>query len=190
MKRNAVELRDVGLLALRLGFGAVMMAHGAQKQFGAFGGHGIEGTGAFFDEVGFRPGRLNARIAAASELGGGALLAVGLATPAAGAAAAGTMLVAGSISREHGFFAQEGGIEYQLVLALVGGALALTGSGRVSLDHSTRHVVDKPWMRVFAATSVVPAAVFVVSRRERALAATAEDDDAQASDEPGSASQA
>lgn len=100
------------------------------------------------------------------------------------------MLVAGSISREHGFFAQEGGIEYQLVLALVGGALALTGSGRLSLDHSTRHVVDKPWMRVFAATSVVPAAVFVVSRRERALAATAEDDDAQASDQPGSASQA
>lgn len=171
-KRSTVELRDVGLLALRLGFGAVLMAHGAQKQFGAFGGHGIKGTGVFFEQIGFKPGQLNARIAAASELGGGALLAVGLATPAAGAAAAGTMLVAGSAHKEQGFFAQEGGIEYQLVLALVGGALALTGSGRLSLDHISRHVVDKPWMRVFAASLVVPAAVFVVSRRDKALAAS------------------
>ena len=128
-KGTTIELRDVGLLALRLGFGAVMMAHGAQKQFGAFGGHGIQGTGAFFDQIGFKPGELNARIVAASELGGGALLAVGLATPAAGAAAAGTMLVAGSAHRERGFFAQEGGFEYQLVLALVGGALALSRVG-------------------------------------------------------------
>jgi putative oxidoreductase len=168
--RHEIELRDVGLLALRLGFGAVMMAHGAQKQFGAFGGHGIGGTGAFFEQVGFRPGRVNAHIAAASELGGGALLALGLATPAAGAAAAGTMLVAGSISKEQGFFAQEGGVEYQLVLALVGGALALTGSGRLSLDHGTRHVFDKPWMRVFAAALVVPTAAFVMARRDKALA--------------------
>ena len=110
-------------------------------------------------------------------------MAVGLATPAAGAAAAGTMLVAGSAHRERGFFAQEGGFEYQLVLALVGGALALTGSGRLSLDHGTRHVLDKPWMRVFAASLVVPAAVFVVSRRDRALAAPAQAE-AQAADQP------
>lgn len=182
-KGTTIELRDVGLLALRLGFGAVMMAHGAQKQFGAFGGHGIQGTGAFFDQIGFKPGELNARIAAATELGGGALLTVGLATPTAGAAAAGTMLVAGSAHRERGFFAQEGGFEYQLVLALVGGALALTGSGRLSLDHGTRHVLDKPWMRVFAASLVVPAAVFVVSRRDRALAAAAQAE-AQGADLP------
>ena len=148
------------------------------------GGHGIEGTGAFFDQIGFKPGELNARIAAASELGGGALLAVGLATPAAGAAAAGTMLVAGSAHKEQGFFAQKGGFEYQLILALVGGALALTGSGRLSLDHRTRHIVDKPWMRVFAAALVVPAAVFVVSRRDKALAATAQAE-ATAGDQPG-----
>lgn len=107
-KRSTVELRDVGLLALRLRFGAVMMAHGAQKQIGSFGGHGIKGTGAFSSRSASRPGELNARIAAASGLGGGALLAAGLATPAAGAAAAGTMLVAGSVSKEQGFFAQEG----------------------------------------------------------------------------------
>ncbi|NUO91933.1 MAG: hypothetical protein HOQ18_14085 [Dermatophilaceae bacterium] len=67
--------------------------------------------------------------------------------------------------------------------------MALTGSGRLSLDHSTRHVVDKPWMRVFAATSVVPAAFFVVSRRERALA-TAQEKDARVTDHPVAAPRA
>lgn len=179
-ENNAVELRDIGLLALRLGFGAVMMAHGAQKQFGWFGGHGIKGTGAFFEQIGFRPGELNARMAAATELGGGALLLAGLGTPAAGAAAAGTMLVAGRAHKEQGFFAQEGGFEYQLVLALVGGALALTGSGRLSLDHATGHALDKPWMRVFAAALVGPAAGFMVARRNRAMAEQEADADADA----------
>lgn len=169
-ENNGVQLRDVGLLALRLGFGAVMMAHGTQKQFGWFGGHGIKGTGAFFEQIGFRPGELNAQMAAATELGGGALLIAGLGTPAAGAAAAGTMLVAGRAHKEQGFFAQEGGFEYQLVLALVGGALALTGAGRLSLDHATRHVFDKPWMRVFAAAMVGPAAGYMVYRRNQAIA--------------------
>lgn len=171
---KGVQLRDVGLLALRLGFGAVMIAHGVQKQFGWFGGHGIKGTGAFFDQIGFRPGELNARMAAASELGGGALLIAGLGTPAAGAAAAGTMLVAGRAHKEQGFFAQEGGFEYQLVLALVGGALALTGAGRVSMDHATKHVFDKPWMRVLAAALIAPAAGAVVFRRNQVLAAGAQ----------------
>ena len=169
-KNNGVQLRDLGLLALRVGFGAVMMAHGTQKQFGWFGGHGIKGTGAFFEQIGFRPGEQSARMAAATELGGGALLIAGLATPAAGAAAAGTMLVAGRAHKEQGFFAQEGGFEYQLVLALVGGALALTGAGRISLDHATKHVFDKPWMRVLAAAAVAPAAGFMVYRRNQAIA--------------------
>ena len=37
---------DVGLLALRLALGAVFLAHGAQKGFGAFGGPGFEGATA------------------------------------------------------------------------------------------------------------------------------------------------
>lgn len=169
-KGKGVQLRDIGLLGLRVGFGAVMMVHGAQKQFGLFGGHGIKGTGAFFEKIGFRPGELNARIAAASELGGGALLIAGLGTPAAGAAAAGTMIVASQAHRDQGFFAQNGGYEYQLVLALVGGALALTGSGQVSMDHATKHVFDKPWMRVFAAALIGPAAAYVIWRRNSVLA--------------------
>ena len=47
-----------GLLIVRLVFGLMMAAHGAQKLFGWFGGHGLAATAGFFDSVGFRPGRL------------------------------------------------------------------------------------------------------------------------------------
>ncbi|MDQ0931390.1 putative membrane protein YphA (DoxX/SURF4 family) [Streptomyces turgidiscabies] len=46
------DRRDLGLLLLRLGTGGVLAAHGAQKLFGWFGGHGLEGTGAFMESVG------------------------------------------------------------------------------------------------------------------------------------------
>ena len=44
-----------GLLIVRLVFGLMMAAHGAQKLFGWFGGHGLAATAGFFDSVGFRP---------------------------------------------------------------------------------------------------------------------------------------
>ena len=63
---------DAGLLIARLVFGALMAAHGAQKLFGWFGGHGLAGTAPFFESLGFRPGRAFALAAALSEAGGGA----------------------------------------------------------------------------------------------------------------------
>ena len=84
---------DVGLLALRLGAGATLAAHGAQKLFGWFGGGGVKGTGKFFDSMGFTPGDRNATIAGICEAGGGLLLAAGLATGPAGAALLGNMAV-------------------------------------------------------------------------------------------------
>jgi len=36
---------DTGLLALRVGVGGALAAHGAQKLFGWFGGYGPSGTG-------------------------------------------------------------------------------------------------------------------------------------------------
>lgn len=168
----ATDARDAGLLALRLGVGAALAAHGAQKLFGVFGGHGIDGTGAFFDSIGFRPGKLNAWAAGLGEAGGGVLLAVGLATPAAGAAAAGTMVVAASMHRDKGFFAQDGGYEYPAVLGLVAASLALGGPGELSLDAVLGHRVNQPWMRLLALASIAPAAALVFRRRKAALAAT------------------
>ena len=49
---------DLALLVLRLVVGLTFAAHGSQKLFGAFGGHGIEGTSGFFEQIGLRPGKL------------------------------------------------------------------------------------------------------------------------------------
>ena len=94
---------NAGLLALRVGVGGVLVAHGVQKLFGWLGGHGLEGTGAAFEQMGFQPGRQSALAAGLGEAGGGLLIALGLATPAAGAAAAATMLPAATVHAPRGF---------------------------------------------------------------------------------------
>lgn len=125
---------DVGLLLLRLGLGLLMAGHGSQKLFRVFGGQGIDGTGAFFDSRGFRPGRAMAVVAGVSLLGGGVLFLLGLATPLAAAAVIGTMLVAGSVHVSRGLWAQRGGYELALAYGLLATGLAFTGPGAYSLD--------------------------------------------------------
>ena len=167
------DSRDLGLLALRLGVGATLVAHGTQKLFGWFGGHGLAGTAGFFESIGFTPGRANALLAGAGEAGGGSLLALGLATPAAGAAVAGTMAVAASMHKDNGFFAQDGGLEYPAVLALTAGAIALSGPGRLSLDAAFGHRANRHWMRAVGLASVPVAVALVTRRRRTALAVLA-----------------
>jgi len=74
-------MTGIGKLALRVTIGGYFFGHGMQKLAGWFGGHGPEGTGEFFEQVGLRPGRENALMAGAAEVGGGSLLALGLFTP-------------------------------------------------------------------------------------------------------------
>ena len=83
-----------GLLLVRLVFGLLMAAHGSQKIFGWFGGYGLTGTGAFFEQLGFRPGRLFAAAAGWTEFLGGVLLAVGLGGPVGPAFIVSVMIVA------------------------------------------------------------------------------------------------
>jgi putative oxidoreductase len=54
--RKEVEV-EVGLLVLRVVTGALFAGHGIQKLVGRFGGAGLDGTGAFFEDAGLRPGR-------------------------------------------------------------------------------------------------------------------------------------
>lgn len=100
-----------------------LVAHGTQKLFGWFGGGGLSGTAAMFNQVGFTPGKVNAVAAGLTEAGGGALLALGLATPSAGGAIAGTMTVAAAMHADKGFFAPQGGLEYRAVLGAAATAL-------------------------------------------------------------------
>src|SRR5260370_2304440 len=110
-----MTIRDLGLLAIRIAVGGILVAHGAQKLFGWFGGAGLERTGATFERFGFRPGKLNAIAAGLGEAGGGALLAAGLGTPGAAAAVAGTMIVASSMHVDNGFFNSKGGFAFPAV---------------------------------------------------------------------------
>jgi putative oxidoreductase len=106
-----------GMTLMRLVIGGLFVAHGTQKLFGWFGGHGPEGTGQFFESIGIRPGKRNAIAAGVAEAGGGALLAAGVATPAAGAALHGVMTAAiKQVHLEKGPWNTEGGWEYNAVL--------------------------------------------------------------------------
>src|SRR5215208_1307989 len=103
-------LMKLGLTAFRATVGAVFFAHGAQKLFGWFGGSGLEGTAKGFDAMGLKPAKRSARLAGASEAGGGALLAAGFLTPLASAATIGVMSQAiRSVHRTKGFFVTQGG---------------------------------------------------------------------------------
>ncbi|MDX3097056.1 DoxX family protein [Streptomyces sp. ME01-24h] len=163
--------KDLGLLALRLGAGAVLVAHGSQKLFGWFGGHGLEGTGEAMESMGFRPGRHSALASGLAEAGGGTLLALGLATPAAGAAAAGGMAGAVSVHLPAGFFSASGGFEYPAFLGFTAATIAIAGPGRYSLDHLTGNALDCGWTvaAFFGASAVVTA--LVISRRNAAVRA-------------------
>jgi len=116
-----------GLLVLRLVVGALFIGHGTQKLFGWYGGHGVEGTGGFMESLGYRPGKRYALLGGIAEAGGGLLLFLGLLTPLAAAAIIGVMINAiFAVHVENGAWAQDGGYEYPMVLALAdGGALSV-----------------------------------------------------------------
>lgn len=128
---------EIALLVLRLVVGLGFAAHGAQKLFGAFGGHGIDGTAGFFEQLGLRPGRLHARAAGTAEFAGGLLIALGLLTPFAAAALIAVMTAAVlKVHLPNGFFNTAKGFEYNLVLVAVLFALAGIGAGDWSLDNA------------------------------------------------------
>ncbi|GGI01442.1 DoxX family protein [Arthrobacter liuii] len=155
----------------RAALGGVLVAHGSQKLFGWFGGGGIKETSKGMDAMGFRPARTSAMLAGLGEAGAGLALALGFATPAAGAVAATTMGVAASVHAPNGFFAMDGGLEYPAVLGLAATSFAIGGPGRLSLDALTGHVLDKPWMRAAAVTAIPVAIGIQIYRRRNALAA-------------------
>jgi len=125
----------IGRLLARVFIGSLFFAHGTQKLFGWFGGPGIEGTSKMMDSLEMHPGRRNAVAAGTSEAAGGAMLATGALTPLAGAALVGTMATAiRKVHAENGFFASNGGYEFNL--ALIASLLAMIdgGPGPLSID--------------------------------------------------------
>lgn len=125
----------LGLLIIRLVVGLSFMGHGLQKLFGWFGGHGLKGTGEFFESISLKPGYTMALLAGLSELIGGALFAAGLFTVIGAVLIAATMVVAIiTVHGKNGFWITQNGFEYNLVLIAAAIGVALTGAGDYSLD--------------------------------------------------------
>ena len=126
---------DLALLVLRVVVGLFFAGHGAQKLFGAFGGHGLAGTAGFFDSIGMRPGRRNAIAAGTAEFVGGVLLVLGLLTPLAAVLLIAVMTVAIlTVHAKNGPWVTDSGWEYNAVLIAVAFALVGASPGEWSLD--------------------------------------------------------
>lgn len=128
-------MEDLGILIIRIIIGLYFAAHGAQKAFGWFGGGGPAGTGAFFEQIGIKPGKPMALLAGLGEILGGLLFLLGFLTPLASLLIIVPMIVAIlTVHGKNGLFSDKGGIEYNVVLIAVALGLALTGAGSISLD--------------------------------------------------------
>ncbi|PLT28665.1 DoxX family protein [Peribacillus deserti] len=128
-------MADLGLLLIRLMLGFVFIYYGAQKLFGWFGGHGIAGTGGWFESIGIKPGKPIAAFSGAAELLSGILFVLGLFLPVAAILVVAVMI--GSIVKVHGpkgFSVTAGGFEYNLFLIIVSIGLALIGPGAFSVN--------------------------------------------------------
>lgn len=146
---------DLGLLGLRLMLGGLVGVHGAQRTLGWFGGHGLGDFAKSLQQAGFRYTDILAPVLGYAELGGAALIILGLFTPLAAAA---VLAVVGNTI----ILQWNGGLnDYELAVALAGAAFAVlfAGPGRISLDRRT------PWYRHALAygTSLFSLAVIAVA---------------------------
>lgn len=131
-----------GPAVLRLAVGAIFIAHGAQKLFGAWGGDGLSGTASSFDALGLSPAFPLAAVVAILEFAGGIMLVAGALTRLASILLLGvTALTMWTAHRPHGFFlnwalAPDRGHGYEFHLLLVGAllCLVLAGAGALSVD--------------------------------------------------------
>ncbi|MFT4573796.1 MAG: putative oxidoreductase [Marinomonas primoryensis] len=122
---------------LRIPVGIILMAHGAQKLFGAFGGYGLEGTGQWMASIGLEPGYLMALLAGSAEFFGGLALVIGLLVRPASAVIAFTMLMAiVTVHISNGLFMANNGYEYALTLLIVAVSLVFSGAGSFSIDEA------------------------------------------------------
>jgi putative oxidoreductase len=166
-----------GLLLLRVVGGLTISAHGAQKLFGWFGGHGVRGTAGFFENLGFRPPVLLAALAGLGEIGG-VLFAAGFLTPLAALGI--TIVMFNAIAVVHwpkGFFNGNGGFEFPLSLATIAIAVAATGPGRFSIDRAIGwddNISGVWWgVGVLGAAVVISFLTLTLGRRRATLPETA-----------------
>lgn len=156
----------VGMLILRIVVGLTMAAHGAQKLFGWFGGPGLKGFAGMLGQLNIRPSPFWAVVAALAEFLGGLALALGLVTPLAAYAIAGSMLVAtATVHLAKGFWNHNGGFEFPLTILASVVAIALAGPGVYSLDHRLAISLPEPLTLIVGAAVVVAGVLLALASR-------------------------
>jgi putative oxidoreductase len=162
---------------LRATIGGYFFGHGMQKLTGWFGGHGPEGTGQFFEQIGLKPGRESALIAGAAEAGGGSLIALGLFTPAAVSMLTGVMTNAiRHVHWKNGLWNSDGGIELPVVILAALAALADSGPGRFSLDEALGIRLRGPVVAALSMGAGAAGAVYVAEHGQELFESLDADD--------------
>ncbi len=119
-----------GPFFLRLAVGAIFIATGAQKLFGAFGGAGLRGFSGMLGGLGIRPPLAWAVVVAVVEFVGGIFLVLGIFTRQAAALIGIVMVVAlVTVHIPVGFF--DSRLPMVILAACI--SLLLTGGGRAAL---------------------------------------------------------
>jgi putative oxidoreductase len=149
---------DFGLLVLRIVVGGTFGVYGLQHLFRLFHGTGLDSFAKFLQTTGYHYPTVMAWVGGGAELVGGALLILGLFTPAAAGALLAVVSNVIVLKWPLGFF-DANGYQLQLILAAAAFALLFAGPGRVSLDRPTpwyRHPVANGWtfLLIGAAASV------------------------------------
>jgi putative oxidoreductase len=130
-------------LVVRLALGIVFFAHGSQKVFGWFGGHGLKATIQVFQQYMKIPPAAT-MLAAFIECCGGLALIVGfLARPAALGLIVVMLVAIAKVHWKNGFFlaaqpGQANGWEYNFALSAMALAVLLGGAGALSVDYLIR----------------------------------------------------
>jgi putative oxidoreductase len=129
LRRTSHTLAPFALTTLRVVVGVVMAVHGWLK---------LEDYGAWVanvERLGVPEPEVLAAIAVAAELGGGVALILGFLTPLAALLVFGQMIAAIALVHPDRFLAQDGGMEYPLVLAATALFFVARGAGPISIDH-------------------------------------------------------
>lgn len=124
----------LGLLALRVGLGLIMVVNGAQKLFGIFGGGGLDGTAQFFASHGIPVPAVTASFVGTVEFIGGIAIIAGAWTHIAAILIAVVMAAATIIVHLPNGFTGEGGYAFTFILFLAAIALFFVGPGQYSVD--------------------------------------------------------
>lgn len=170
---------DLGLTALRLAVGVVIIAHGAIKigwpvaMGPARGIDALRMTAGWFGTLRFWPPMFWAAVSVLAEFGGGLLIVAGLGGPIGPGLVFGDMIVVTIVAHwPNGFWVSKNGWEFPILLLAGSLAIALIGFGEWSLD-AVLNLTYPDWlMPAWLVLGIVGAAVLLVIRATRQAPAT------------------